>query len=56
MTAREIRDALRIIASPHALSAAIEYELEDLGLITTDDGPYAKLTPKGEKVAAMREP
>ena len=48
MTTAEITTALeQIAAGGIALPAAIEYELEDLGLITTDDGPYAKLTDTG---------
>jgi hypothetical protein len=46
-------EALRIIASGGvALSAAIEYELEDLGLIVQTDAPYATLTPEGEALCS----
>jgi hypothetical protein len=46
-------EALRIIASGGvALSAAIEYELEDLGLIVQTDAPYVTLTPEGEALCS----
>jgi hypothetical protein len=50
MSKSQIRTALQTIASGGiALDAATEYELEDLGLIVTDDGPYAKLTAAGRR-------
>lgn len=53
MTNTQIREALRAIATGGiALDAATEYELEDLGLITTSDAPYAALTDEGQKVLA----
>lgn len=52
MTRRETIECLRLIDQPAALRAEIEYELEDEGLITTDDGPYAKLTAKGRRLIA----
>lgn len=36
---------LEAIARQTALPAAVEYDLEERGLVTTDDGPYALLTP-----------
>lgn len=47
MTTQQIVEALKQIDSPQALPAAIEYELEDMGLIVQDHRPYAHLTREG---------
>jgi hypothetical protein len=52
---RAILDALaRIAEGGVALPSALEHDLEDLGLITTDDGPYATVTPAGHLALANR--
>lgn len=45
----EDRENLTLIEAGNALVAEIEYDLEARGLITTDDGPYAKLTEEGRR-------
>lgn len=54
MTDAQIVAALRAIDARNALPADVEYELEDLGLIVTDDAPYARLTDDGRAFMATR--
>lgn len=54
MSPAQIAAALEMIRDRHALLAGVEYELEDMGLIVTDDGPYARLTPAGHAYLASR--
>lgn len=50
-TATDI-DNLRLIAAGNALKAAIEYDLEERGLIVQTDQPYATLTLEGKSLIA----
>jgi len=43
---------LKLIAAGNALSAAVENDLEDQGLIIQTDQPYATITPKGQRLLA----
>lgn len=52
---RETAGALGLIAMGNALNAEVEYELEDRGLITTDDSPYATLTNEGHALLYYAE-
>ena len=47
MNDTQIAAALQLIELGNALNAEVEYDLEDRGLITTDDAPYASLTDEG---------
>jgi hypothetical protein len=54
MTTAEARQHLAHIRAGNALSAAVENELEELGLIEQTDAPYAVLTDAGQALVEDR--